>query len=28
VEPGQRVVAVVSGGNVASDTAVAILGER
>ena len=28
VEPGQRVVAVVSGGNVATDTAVAILGER
>jgi threonine dehydratase len=28
VEPGQRVVAVVSGGNVATDTAVAILGGR
>jgi threonine dehydratase len=28
VEPGQRVVAVVSGGNVATETAVAILGGR
>jgi threonine dehydratase len=28
VEPGQRVVAVVSGGNVATDTTVAILGGR
>ena len=28
VEPGERVVAVVSGGNVATDTAVAILGGR
>jgi hypothetical protein len=28
LEPGESVVAVVSGGNVATDTAVAILGGR